>query len=162
MKTKVIVGSVLSSMFVLSGCTDFRTIPGLFNSQAPEATAPAVAQPAPQVLPQALPAPSGVTAATLDTTTEAQKSEALTADTSGSTALGTAIVTLGAPTDQGVWVKTSLVSSTQPGQVEYKGKTINVELRPRDSAGGDQISLPAMRLLDAPLSGIVVLEVYSG
>ena len=50
------------------------------------------------------------------------------------------------------------------GRVEYPetGKSAQVELIPIDGAAtaGSRISLPAMRLLGAPLTGLVTLRVF--
>ncbi|WP_291840436.1 D-galactarate dehydratase [Limimaricola sp.] len=78
--------------------------------------------------------------------------------------LGTTLATLGAPGEQGLWVKTPLVSATMQGDVRWHGKTIGVQLRPSGGAAGSgsQISLAAMQLLGAPLTEIVELTVIAG
>jgi hypothetical protein len=78
--------------------------------------------------------------------------------------LGNTIATLGDPGEGGFWLKTPLVSSAQSGRVVYvaSGRSVQVELRPLNgpSGGGSQISMQAMRLLDAPLTGFPELVVY--
>ena len=78
--------------------------------------------------------------------------------------IGNTIATLGDPGEGGFWLKTPLVSSNQSGRVVYvaSGRSVQVELRPLNgpSGGGSQISMQAMRLLDAPLTGFPELVVY--
>ncbi len=107
----------------------------------------------------AAPPAGATTVGEFDTTTAADRAEALDTDTGGS-ALGTVTATLGAPTDPGIWVKTALVSEVTQGRADYNGQSINVELRPLSGSAGAQISLPAMRLLNAPLTGIISLTLY--
>jgi hypothetical protein len=47
--------------------------------------------------------------------------------------------------------------------VEYQGKSINIELRPSGGAAGSgsQISLAAMRLIEAPLTSLPELTVFA-
>jgi hypothetical protein len=77
--------------------------------------------------------------------------------------LGTSIATLGSPTDPGIWLKTPLVSEVSQGRIEYNGTSVNVELRPSGGAqgAGSQISLAAMRLIEAPLTGLPEVTVYA-
>lgn len=103
--------------------------------------------------------------AQFDTTTAQDRAEATAKPTPASeTKLGTTIATLGSPADPGIWLKTPLVSTLVAGRVVYgsNGKSVNLELRPSggDAGSGSQISLPAMRLLDAPLTGLLDLTVY--
>jgi hypothetical protein len=97
-----------------------------------------------------------------DTTSADDRAEAVApmAEGTGQT-LGTTLATLGSPTEPGIWLKTPLVTVPRPGQVTYEGRTINVELRPSGgkAGSGSQISLAAMRLLEAPLTGILELQV---
>lgn len=79
--------------------------------------------------------------------------------------IGTTVASLGDPGEGGFWLKTPLVSQPTPGRVVYvtSGRSVQVELRPIDgpSGGGSQISMAAMRLLDAPLTGLPELVVYN-
>ena len=79
--------------------------------------------------------------------------------------LGNTVATLGDPGERGFWLKTPLVAQPTPGRVVYvtSGRSVQVELRPLDgpAGGGSQISMDAMRLLDAPLTGLPELVVYS-
>ena len=78
--------------------------------------------------------------------------------------LGSTVASLGDPSKEGFWVKTSLVSAPTSGRVVYvtSGRSVQVELIPLDgpAGGGSQISMAAMRLLDAPLTGLPELVVY--
>ena len=97
-----------------------------------------------------------------DTTTAEDRAEAVAVSaTSSETDLGTTLATLGSPTEPGIWLKTPLVAELSPGRITYEGQTINVELRPSggEPGSGSQISLAAMRLLNAPLTGILELQV---
>ena len=59
-------------------------------------------------------------------------------------------------------MKTSLVTAVVLGRIDYAGKSLKLELRPSgdDTGSGSQISLPAMRLLEAPLTGFLKLHKY--
>ncbi|OUD08715.1 hypothetical protein BVC71_12360 [Marivivens niveibacter] len=105
------------------------------------------------------PPPMARTAEQFDTTSATDRAQAVQA-ASGGAKLGTVTATLGSPTDPGIWVKTPLVDAVTVGKVDYNGTTINVELRPAD--GASQISLPAMRLLNAPLAGLITIDVFNG
>ena len=93
-----------------------------------------------------------------DTTTTAAR-QAATQAVAGGTRIGTTIATLGAPADPGIWVKTPLVTQVTQGRIQYQGRVINAELRPSGgvAGSGSQISLAAMRLIAAPLTGLVAL-----
>ncbi|MGR3486082.1 MAG: D-galactarate dehydratase [Paracoccaceae bacterium] len=113
------------------------------------------------------PPPEARTAAEFDTTTEEDRAEAVAApapeEVAAERALGTTLATLGSPTDPGIWVKTPAVDALTPGRAVYEGASVNLELRPLDAeaGSGSQVSLPAMRLLGAPLVGIVELELFA-
>jgi len=78
--------------------------------------------------------------------------------------LGTTIASLGDPGEAGFWIKTPLVSEAGSGRIVYatSGRTVQVQLIPSGGAAGSgsQVSLAAMRLLDAPLTGLPELVVY--
>ena len=100
-----------------------------------------------------------------DTTTAEDRAEAIvTTPVSGERRLGVTIATLGSPTDPGIWVKTPLVTSVEQGRVTYNGNSVAVELRPSGGAigSGSQISLAAMRLIEAPLTGLPEITVFGG
>jgi hypothetical protein len=79
--------------------------------------------------------------------------------------LGTTIATLGNPALPGFWLQTPLVSENTPGRVVYPatGTSVSVDLIPTGGpeTGGSRISLAAMRLLGAPLTGLPELIVYA-
>ena len=104
-----------------------------------------------------------LTGAEFDTTSAEDKARAtVVASFFNPALLGTTIATLGSLADPGIWMKTSLVTAVVSGRIDYAGKSLNLELRPSggDTGSGSQISLPAMRLLEAPLTGFLELQVY--
>lgn len=116
--------------------------------------------------PAPVPSSTARTVEQFDTTTAEDRAEALTpVQSGGEQRLGTTIASLGSPTDPGIWIKTPLVTTVTQGRVVYTatGKSVNVELRPSGGApgSGSQISLAAMRLLEAPLTGLPELEVFA-
>ena len=160
---------VLFPAFVLAGCTS-QQFQSFFNPETITPEAPVIEAVAPPPVVETLdptpPPPPPREARTVeqfDTTTAEDRAEATAApEPEGETRLGTTIATLGSPADPGIWLKTPLVTELVAGRVEYKGKSVNLELRPSggESGSGSQISLPAMRLLDAPLTGLLELTVY--
>ena len=112
------------------------------------------------------PPKNATTAEQFDTTSQADRTAALApVKPAGERALGKTIATLGNPTDPGFWLETPLVSERTQGRVVYAptGKSVAVELIPIQGAAtsGSRISLPAMRLLGAPLSGLPELTVFA-
>ena len=161
---------VLFPVVVLAGCAS-PSLQGIFTS--PQAVAPVVdvAAPAPVIetldpTPPPPPPPAARTVAQFDTTTAEDRAAATAAsEPESETELGTTIATRGSPADPGIWLNTPLVTKLVAGRVEYgaNGKSVNLELRPSggEAGSGSQISLPAMRLLDAPLTGLLELVVYT-
>lgn len=138
-------------------------MPGLFNT--PDA-APGAPVSAPTLDPTPPPPPpqTARTVDQFDTTTAEDRQEALVVQASSSEqSLGTTIASLGPPTEPGIWLKTPLVSELVPGRAEFQGKSINLELRPSGGTvgSGSQISLAAMRLIGAPLTGLPEIEVFA-
>ncbi|WP_417806853.1 D-galactarate dehydratase [Thioclava sp.] len=111
-----------------------------------------------------LPKPAGRNAAALDTTTAAQRAEAAQKPASGEAKLGATIASLGDPTDPGFWMRTGLVSVESKGRIENPktGKSAKVTLIPsgKPAGAGSEVSLPALRLLDVPLTELPELTVY--
>jgi hypothetical protein len=101
------------------------------------------------------------TADQFDTTSAAERQAATQVSASAGAELGRTTATLGSPTEPGIWLRTGLVSEVTQGHIRYQNRTINVELRPsgRAAGSGSQISLAAMRLIEAPLTGIIELTV---
>ncbi len=103
-----------------------------------------------------------------DTTTPEERAAAAApppapAPTSGEGRLGTTVASLGAADEPGFWIKTPLVKERQPGRLFYaaSGRNVQVQLIPSGGSGGSQVSLAAMRLLDAPLDGLPEIVVYT-
>lgn len=119
-----------------------------------------------QTLSDVLPPPSenARTVEDFDTTTVQDRAEAVGATPDSSERqLGVTIASLGSPVEPGIWFKTPLVVATTQGRIDYNGKSVVVELRPSGGAAGSgsQISLAAMRLIEAPLTGLPEVTVYA-
>lgn len=125
---------------------------GLPEGQVPGDTAPP-------------PAPSARTVEQFDTTTAQDRAEAAAAPAPEVTEvrLGTTIASLGDPADPGFWAETPLVTEVRQGRLEYSvtGKSVTLELRPSGGAtgSGTRVSLPALRVLEAPLTALPELVV---
>lgn len=106
------------------------------------------------------------TAEQFDTTTQAERAAAVVeaSATGGARNLGTTIASLGAVAEPGIWMKTPLVSAPAKGRVDYpaKGTSVVVDLIPLegDAGAGSQLSLAAMRLLEADLTGLPEVQVF--
>ncbi len=154
----------LLTVGLLAGCA------GEFSTDLkPGSTAPAdKAKPAPRpesVNKDVAPPPRNArTAAQFDTTTKAQKAQAVAAPKEGARRLGKTIGSLGDPAEPGFWLKTPLVSAPARGRVEYpaSGKSVTVDLIPIDGpkTAGSRVSLAALRLSEATLTGLPELVVY--
>ena len=144
-------------------------------AETPEAEANSVAVAENPVEPVAsvAPKPPVETARTVeefDTTTPAERAAAakpapVAKPASGDGRLGTTVASLGAAGEPGFWIKTPLVKERMPGRLFYaaSGRNVQVQLIPSggSSGAGSQVSLAAMRLLDAPLDGLPELVVYT-
>ena len=115
----------------------------------------------------ATPVPSGATTVEeFDTTSAQERNDAVAeAETAGGdAALGSTVASLGSPTEPGFWLKTPLVSKPTKGKVTYpgSGKSVAVDLIPIDGpkTAGSRMSLAAMRLIEAPLTGLPEVEVF--
>ncbi len=109
------------------------------------------------------PPPAGArTADSLDTSTPEERAAAA-ATPQGARALGRTVASLGDPARPGFWLETPLVSAPAMGRVSYEGQSAQVELIPIDGppSGGSRISLAAMRLIGAPLTGLPTVEVFT-
>jgi hypothetical protein len=99
-----------------------------------------------------------------DTTSEAQKVAAATPEAGGRD-LGMTIASLGAPGEPGFWLKTPLVDALAQGRVVYpvNGKSVKVDLIPLDAApgAGSRMSLAALRVIEAPLTGLPEVQVFN-
>ncbi len=103
---------------------------------------------------------AGQSVAALDQTSAAEKTAALAAPAQGGErALGKAVVALGAPAEQGLWVQTALVSAPTKGRVTAaNGQSLAVELRP--GTGGALMSLAAYQALGIALTDLPEITVY--
>lgn len=136
----------------LTACAQFPQFGGL---SGPEPEAPTIEGPPP-------PPPNARTVEQFDTTTEEERVAAAT-PSSGGARLGETVASLGDATSPGFWVQTPLVSEIAQGRVvnPVNGRSVSVELRPVDG-GSTRVSLAAMRLLEAPLTELVTLELFGG
>lgn len=109
------------------------------------------------------PSSSARTVEQFDTTSAEDRAAAVAVPSGAERRLGASIASLGSPTEPGIWFKTPLVTEVTQGRVVYQGKSVNVELRPSGGAAGSgsQISLAAMRLIEAPLTGLPEVTVYA-
>ena len=161
---RLMIPTALTALGLLAGCAELQQASA--PAQAPDlAQSPATATaPTPVAAPP--PPPAAASAEALDTTTAEQRAAATAApEPAGEARLGTTIASLGSPADPGLWIETPLVTSTIQGRVETaSGKSVKLELRPSGGAAGSgsEISLPAMRLLEVPLTSLPELTVYSG
>lgn len=171
----VVYPAAFCGLIALTGCAK---VSGVLRPDpaAPAAAAPIAgsAQPGEAPLPEAVravvsapPPPSAArTAEQFDTTTVEQRAAAGAAPSSGGEVrLGETVASLGDPTQPGFWIKSPLVKTAGPGRIEYPatGKSAVVELIPMGgpSSGGSQVSLAALRLLEAPITDLPMLIVYA-
>lgn len=167
-------GIVVLAAMTLSGCGD--TFSAGLRVAKPEVVEASLEQgetgtrpverPKPSQSSAPKPVASAQTAEQFDTTTSAQRAEAVeAAPTGGERKLGPTVGSLGNPAEPGFWLKTPLVSAAAKGRVEYpaSGKSVSVDLIPIDGpkTAGSRVSLAALRLLDAPLTGLPDLIVYA-
>ena len=168
----------LSWLVLIAGCSEMALVP-----KDPQETGDVVVeqadgtQPRPQTRPNdssfgeteltAAPEPAATarTAEQFDTTSQEDRQEAAAApEPNGEKRLGETVASLGDVTQPGFWLETPLVSAPGKGRVEYPaaGGSAQVELIPIDgpATAGSRISLPAMRLLGAPLTELPTLVVY--
>ncbi len=103
------------------------------------------------------------TAEALDTTTAEQRAAATAAPGAPSSVLGRTVVSLGSPTEPGLWLKTPLVQTDTQGRVANPatGQSALVTLIPLDgpATAGSQMSLAAMRLIGVSLTDLTEVEV---
>jgi len=156
-------------MVGLAGCAAVQP-----QVQPPENTAQTATVVRPNARPDTLnttvvaPPTTARTVDQFDTTSAADKAAARKAAATPvpqNALLGRTVASLGSPADPGFWLETPLVNAVQSGRVVYpvNGKAVAVELRPIDGprTAGSRLSLPAMRVLKAPLTGLPELEVFA-
>ncbi len=103
----------------------------------------------------------GTTAAAYDRTSQAEKEAALAVTASaGERSLGKVPVSLGSPTEQGIWLKSPLVKTAGKGRVvTAAGKSAAVDLLP--GSGATQLSLAAYLALGLSLTALPEVQVYA-
>jgi uncharacterized protein YceK len=141
----------LMSAAILSGC----------GAMQKGAKAPAVEY-APAVATTTLmPAMGQATAAaTLDQASAAEKAAAVAPKAAGERKLGTAVVALGSPAEQGFWLKSSLVTAAGKGRVvTASGASVNVDLMP--ASGAASLSFSAFRALGLGLTDLPDVTIYA-
>lgn len=142
---------LIAALPVLAGCS---VIEGL--RPAPAADPAAVAAPAPVASPAI---GRGKSAATLDSTTEAERAAALGARAQGAD-LGRVTVSLGSPSEGGLWLRAPVVKTAGRGTVRTAaGKTLAVDLVPGEGAA--ILSFGAFRALDLPLASLPEVTVLA-
>lgn len=155
----------LAFILALASCAQMRDMvagPGVDDPPAPVPDAPEEIR---EVVSAPDPEAGARTAEALDTTTDAQKAAASAAPTGGERRLGETVASLGDPTMPGLWIRTPLASEGGSGRIENpaNGKSAVVQLIPLEgeATAGSQVSLAALRLLDAPLTDLPTLVVYA-
>lgn len=156
MKTHVLI---LSLVLVATGCGLIKPKDGRGPVIGPSALSPAVEGPT-QGLAGAM-GSQAVKAEELDSTTDAEKAKALAAPASlDERVLGKVVVALGSPAEQGLWLKTSLVTEVVEGRIETaEGKSLTLELRP--GTGGALLSLAGFQALGLSLTGLPEVTVFA-
>lgn len=157
--------SILLTVTLLAGCANTPDWLTPRDKGAPQAEAPAVETPvAPSTAAAVKPPKTARTVDDFDTSTEADKTAAKAQSDDGKD-LGVTIASLGAAGEPGFWLKTPLVSESGPGRVAYpaKGTSAKVDLLPLDAepGAGSRMSLAAMRVLEAPLTGLPEVRVFA-
>jgi hypothetical protein len=101
----------------------------------------------------------GKSAASLDRTSDADKAAALKAPAKGRE-LGRAVVSLGSPSEPGLWLRSALVKTAGPGHIRTaSGQSLAVDLTP--GQGGAILSFGAFRALNLPLTSLPEVTVLS-
>ncbi|MEO0371783.1 MAG: hypothetical protein AAF231_10035 [Pseudomonadota bacterium] len=154
------IGLLTALSLILAGCGAVQG--GLFgNLDAPPPVAEPEAAPEPGAIPE-----DARTVEEFDTTSVGDRAAALdgASATGGEVNLGVTIASLGDAAQQGIWLKTPLVSKESKGRVEVTrtGKAVALDLIPLDAApgAGSRMSLAAMRLLEVDLTALTEMRVY--
>lgn len=151
-------------VFLLAGCAEIFGPGFSLTAQQPNAdTVRPLARPDGQGV---APLENARTVEDFDTTTDAERTAALAVSPAGERELGRTVASLGNVANPGFWLETPLVTEPTKGRIVYPatGKSVAVDLIPIDgpATGGSRISLPAIRLLGAPLTSLPELIVYAG
>jgi len=159
MKQALLMTLPLTAILALGGCAQLG-LPGLAPAEHGSEPAMRSASVAPEQFVVPVGAPQ--TPEMLDTTSAQERAQAEGA--MGGIELGRTIASLGAATEPGFWIKTPLVGAPSKGRVVYtaNGKSLSVDLIPLDGpvTAGSQMSLAALRLVEAPLTGLVEMRVF--
>lgn len=124
--------------------------------------AAAVAEPVPVgSLSATAPLGGAQSADALDQTSDAEKAAALAAPAAGAeTDLGSVVVALGSPAEQGFWLRSALVAAPGRGRVvTTAGASVNVDLQP--GTGAALLSLAAYRALGLGLTDLPEVKVFA-
>ena len=156
----------LSPAPVLILCLGFLSACGVVDrimGRSPNAVAAAgVAEPLP-VGPLSATTPLGgaQSAGTLDQTSDAEKAAAVAAPVAvGERDLGSVVVALGSPAEQGFWLRSSLVTGAGKGRVVTQaGMSVAVDLQP--GTGAALLSLAAYRALGLGLTDLPEVKVFA-
>jgi predicted small lipoprotein YifL len=146
----------LMSLSVLAGCGALKKL------QHPDAAPSAAVEVAPPVATTTLMPAMGLakSAASLDTASEAEKKAAVASSGQAGQKLGSVVVALGSPAEQGFWVKSALVKTAGKGRVvTASGASANVDLLPGDGAAS--LSLSAFRALGLGLTDLPEVTIYA-
>lgn len=117
------------------------------------------AEPAPQIALSAT--PGAKSAAALDLTTDAEKAAATAAPADpAARSLGSVVVALGSPAEQGFWLRSALVTAPGKGRVTIaSGASVAVDLEP--GSGAALLSLAAYRALGLGLTELPDVKVFA-
>ena len=148
--------SALILLSALSACGLVDKLKG--PDEMPQATVQAV--PSGPLL-GAEPLGGAQSAAALDQTTQAEKAKATaTPANSAGRDLGSVVVALGSPAEQGFWLRSTLVSVPTSGRVvTAAGTSVNVDLQP--GTGAALLSLAAYRALGLGLTDLPEITVFA-
>ncbi len=159
---------VLSAAALLAGCGQILPLQQeVAPNPAEESQVRPVARPSGAAQ---RPSPRARTVAEFDTTSAEEKQAAeragQAAQASGQgRSLGRTIASLGDPSRPGLWIETPLVSAPGRGRVVFpsNGKAVELDLIPTDGpkTAGSRMSLAALRVIEAPLTDLPEVEVYS-
>lgn len=146
-------------LWSLSAC---GVVDRLLGQGPNDITAAGVAEPAPEgPLSAIAPLGGAQSAAALDQTSDAEKAAAVAAPAAGAeTDLGSVVVALGSPAEQGFWLRSALVTAPGKGRVVTAGgASVNVDLQP--GTGAALLSLAAYRALGLGLTDLPKVTVYA-
>ena len=154
---------LIVAVAALAGCSETP-----FGEAQPTAEPVVLAEPdqtRPQARPAISPPANARTAEAFDTVSAEEKAAAVAVPAARTDQkIGMTVASLGDPTQPGLWLKTPLVNAPRKGRVVYpgSGKSAQVDLIPldADAGAGSQISLSAMRLIEAPLTDLPEIEVF--